>query len=333
MRLILIGYGNVGQSFTSLLSARKWDLVKNYGLDPKIVAVVDRKGSAVNPKGLNLDRLLQVKREKGTVAAYHGFGSLGASVADVIRSVEAEFVIETTPTNIKTGEPCLSNIREALRHKRHTITTNKSVALALPALMELASYNKALLKFSGTVGAGMPILDLGKRLASDRITSVRGILNGTTNYILTKMEEGLSFDQALKDAQRLGYAEADPSMDVDGVDTACKLTIIANWVMGRRVTLSDVQVSGIRGTTLENVGRAGKQGLSIRLIGQVNEGLSVKPTEVPRRDPLCVSGVLNAVTFSLEMAGDITISGRGAGGSETASSILRDLLTVKFGSS
>jgi homoserine dehydrogenase len=201
----------------------------------------------------------------------------------------------------------------------------------MPALTELADYNKVCLMFSGTVGAGTPILSLARKcLLGDRIVSIRGILNGTTNYILTEMDEKhISFQQALENAQRLGYTEADPSMDVDGFDAACKLVIMANWVMNKKVTLKDVRIKGIRNFTIQALEEAAKKNCTIKLIGSIQDSLKVEPTEISRHDPLNVNGVLNAVTFLSEFAGEETIIGRGAGGMETASAILRDLLDIK----
>jgi homoserine dehydrogenase len=142
-------------------------------------------------------------------------------------------------------------------------------------------------------------------------------------------EKHITFQQALENAQKLGYAEADPSMDVDGTDAACKLVIMANWIMNKKVTLKDVNVQGIRNVTLRDHEDAAKRGCAIKLIGSINNSLDVKPREISKHDPLSVGGVLNAVTFVSEFAGEETIIGRGAGGMETASAILRDLLSIK----
>jgi len=332
MRMILIGYGIVGQSLARIFTQRRAELIKNYGFHPRVVAIVDRGGAAVNPKGLNLEKTLSMKAEKGTVAAHHERGHPGMSALNVIEDVDAEAIVEATPTNIKDGEPGLSHIKTALKTGKHVVTTNKGpLALALPVLTELADYNKVYLRFSGTVGGGTPVLDLAKRcLIGDRILSIRGILNGTTNYILTEMDgKHITFEEALNNAKELGYAEADPSMDVDGLDAACKLVIMANWIMNKRVTLKNVSVQGIRNVTLQALREAAKRDCTIKLIGSVNDNLKVAPTEISKQNPLCVGGVLNAVTFVSEFAGEETIIGRGAGGMETASAILRDLLDIK----
>ena len=332
MRIVLIGYGVVGQSLSSILLRRRSETLRDYGFNPKVVAVVDRGGAAINPKGLNLEKMLALKKQKGTLAADPEFGHPKMSPLDVIESVEAEVMVEVTPTNVKTGEPGLSHIKTAFRTGKHVVTTNKGpLSLALPALTELADYNKVYLRFSGTVGGGTPVLELAKKcLLGDKIVAIRGILNGTTNYILTEMEEKrITFQQALDNTQKLGYAETDPSMDVDGIDAACKLVIMANWIMNKKYTLKDVNVRGIRGVTLQALDEAAKRGNTIKLIGSVDGNPKVAPTEISKHGPLCVSGVLNAVTFVSEFAGEETIIGRGAGGMETASAVLRDLLDIK----
>jgi homoserine dehydrogenase len=332
MRIILVGYGTVARSLTQLFLERRRLLREGFGLNPRVVAAIDRGGAAINPRGLSLERLLEVKASTGSVANYPGDGHPGMEPRQVIREVEAEVVVETLPTNLEDGQPALAILEEAFKAGLHVVTTDKGpLALALPALIELAAYNRVAFRFSGTVGGGTPILEFGKRcLVADRLKVVEGILNGTTNYILTAMERrGLEFEDALKEAQRLGYAEADPSLDIDGWDTAAKVVIIANWLMGRRVTLKDVRVRGIRGLEVAELAQARRQGRTIKLLGRVGEdSLTVAPEEVGLEDPLNVAGTLNAVRFRTETAGDETLIGRGAGGPETASAVIRDLIWV-----
>ncbi len=332
MRIILVGWGVVGQSFAQIVTQRKRELAKKFGFRPRIVAIVDKKGAAINPKGLDLEQMLILKKEKGTVAASSQHGYPDISTIKTIESVEAEAIVEVTPTNIETAEPGLSYIKTAFRTEKHVVTTNKGpLALALPALTELADYNNVYLRFSGTVGAGTPVLEFAKNcLQGDKILSIKGILNGTTNYILSEMDEKhITFDEALKGAQKLGYAEADPTMDVEGYDAAAKLVIMANWIMDKKVTIKDVQIKGICNVSAQNIEEASKKGCTIKLIGSIEDTLKVEPTEISKHDPLAVDGALNAVTFLSESAGAQTIIGRGAGGMETASAVLRDLLDIK----
>ena len=332
VRIILIGYGVVGRGLTSILARRRMETAKDYGFDPKIVAVVDIGGAVISSSGLSLERLEALKK-KISVAEDEEFGHPELSGLDVIESVEAEVVVEATPTNVKNAEPALSHITKAFKTGKHVVTTNKGpLALAMPALTELADYNGVCLRFSGTVGGGTPMLEFAKKcLAGDKILAIRGILNGTTNYILTEMaEKHVTFQQALANAQRLGYAETNPSMDVDGIDAACKVVILANWIMNKKLTLKNVDVQGIREVSLQELDAAAKKGNTIKLIGSIDDhNPTVKPTEIAKNNPLCVSGVLNAVTFVSEFAGEETLVGRGAGGMETASAVLRDLLDIR----
>lgn len=332
MRIILIGYGIVGQSFTKLLLSKLVDLYNIYGMKPRIVACVDNKGSAIDTSGLDIQRLLEIKKNKGTVGEYHRNKTSRLEPLQIIENIDAEIVMELTPTNLKDGEPGLSHIISAMKYSKNVITVNKGpLSVAFSSLIELANYNGIMFKFSGTVGGGTPILEFAKRcLKGDRIVSFKGILNGTTNFILSKMEEGLTFKNALKDAQIKGYAETIPSLDIDGFDAAAKLVIMANWLMGMKVALEDVNITGITKVTTQEVSKALKKGNAIKLIASCeNKKLVVKPMDVSKLDPLCVNGTLNSVTFSLEYAGNQTIIGRGAGGIETASAVLRDMIEIR----
>ena len=333
MRIILVGYGVVGKGVTTILARRYAENLKDTGFNPKIVAIADIDGAVINPKGLSPEKLEAIKQRGYPISKDPDFGRPGISALDVIESVESEVVVEVTPVNIKTGEPALSHITKAFKTGKHVVTTNKGpLALAMPALTELAEYNNVYLRFSGTVGGGTPMLEFAKRcLAGDRILAIRGILNGTTNYILTEMSQNhVIFQDALSNAQKLGYAEKEPSMDIDGFDTACKVVILSNWIMNKKITLKDVDRTGIRDVTLQALEEAAKRNSTIKLIGSI-EGhkATVKPTEIPLTNPLCVSGVLNAITFSTEYAAEQTLIGRGAGGIETASAVLRDLLDIR----
>jgi homoserine dehydrogenase len=333
MRIILVGYGIVGKGVTSILSKRYNEKVKD-GFNPKIVAIADIDGAVINHRGLSPEKLEAIKQRGYPISADPDFGHPGMKALDVIEQVEAEVVVEVTPVNIKTAEPALSHITHAFKTGKHVVTTNKGpLALAMPALTELAEYNNVYLRFSGTVGGGTPMLEFAKRcLAGDRILGIKGILNGTTNYILSEMSQNrVAFQDALANAQKLGYAEREPSMDIDGFDTACKTVILANWILNQKITLKDIDRTGIRDITLENLDEAAKRGNTIKLIGSIDDKSKPKvvPMEIPKNSPLCVSGVLNAVTFQTEFAGEQTLIGRGAGGIETAGAVLRDLLDIR----
>lgn len=330
MRIILCGFGVVGQSLAKLLDSRSEDMYAQYGLKPRIIGVFDSKGSAVSSSGLDLKRLVDVKKKFGTVKKYANKNS-DHSGLDLINELDADVMIETTVSNYKDAEPGMSHITAAMKRGMHVVSVNKGpLALAFPSLMELAAYNQVILRFSGTVGGGTPILDYAKNsLRGERVLSFEGILNGTTNYILTNMANGMSFDAALSDAKKRGYVEADESLDLDGLDAAAKLVILANWVMDMKVTLPDIKRTGIRKVTEDDIKSAEKNNCAVKLIASCNRDLVVEPKEISREDPLCVNGTLNAISFTSEHSGTQTIIGRGAGGVETASSIIRDLLDIR----
>jgi homoserine dehydrogenase len=330
LRIILCGFGTVSQSLAKLLVSRMDDLYAKYGIKPRIVGVFDSKGGVTDSSGLDLNRLVDVKKKFGTVKKYDPSKKMQSGL-DIINNTDADVLIETTASNYKDAEPGMSHIITAMKRRMHVISVNKGpLALAFPSLMELATYNQVLFRFSGTVGGGTPILDYAKNsLRGEQITSFAGILNGTTNYILTNMANGMSFDMALKDARSKGYVEADESLDLDGFDAAAKLVILANWVMGMKVTMPDIKRVGIRKVTTDDIKAAAKRKCAVKLIASCNKELVVSPTEVPVDDPLCVNGTLNAISFTSEHSGTQTIIGRGAGGTETASSILRDLLDIR----
>ena len=204
MRIILCGFGVVGQSFAKLLESRSEDLYARYGLKPRIVGVFDRNGSAIDPSGLDTNRLIGIKKKYNSVKYSDKKNS--TSGIEIINDLEAEVLIEATESNYKDAEPGMTHIVNAMKRGMHVISVNKGpLALAFPSLMEIATYNQVLFRFSGTVGGGTPILDFAKNsLRGERIVSFDGILNGTTNYILTNMADGMSFDDALDDAKKKG---------------------------------------------------------------------------------------------------------------------------------
>ncbi len=330
MRIILCGFGVVGQSFAKLLESRSEDLYARYGLKPKIVGVFDKTGGVTDTSGLDVSRLIDTKRKHNSVKKYsekeNNFSGL-----DMINGLNAEVLVETTASNYKDAEPGMTHIINAMKQGLHVISVNKGpLALAFPSLLELAEYNNILFRFSGTVGGGTPILDYAKNsLGGEQIISFDGILNGTTNYILTNMAKGMSFNNALNDAKKRGYVEADESLDLDGLDAAAKLVILANWIMGMKVTMPDIKRTGIRKVNEEDIKSAASKNCAVKLIASCNKELVVGPKEIPVNDPLCVSGTLNAISFTSEHSGTQTVIGRGAGGIETASSILRDLINIR----
>jgi homoserine dehydrogenase len=333
LRIVLIGFGTVGQSLARIVTKDRDWLVKNYGFEPQITAIVDSRGSCRDDNGLNLDLALKVKKRYGTVQKYPGGGERRTDASKFLVETEAETVVEVTPSNFEDGEPGLTNIKQSLSARRHVVTANKGpLALAMPALLELADHKGVQLRFSATVGGGTPFLSFASKcLPGEKILGIHGILNGTTNYILTRMNDGsLSFQKALAQAQEKGYAETDPASDLKGLDTAAKIVILANWILKRRINIDELETTGIEDISPEKIRKAKKSRARIKLIGRLTDSQAgVKLEEVSVDDPVCVSGTLNALSFSTEHTGDVTLIGRGAGGEETASAIIRDLVDIR----
>ena len=218
----------------------------------------------------------------------------------------------------------------------HVSMTNKGpVALAFPELRKIATDNNVQIGIEGTVMSGTPSLALGNEmLLAAGITKIQGILNGTTNYILCEMEKGLDYQKALKQAQALGYAEADPRGDVNGHDASAKVVILGNLFMDLALTLSDIDCTGIAELTAEDIERATEENKHWKLIGTVektNTGFvaSVKPEIIAKDHPLAsISGATNAITYSTELLGDITLIGPGAGRLETGYAVIEDILSI-----
>jgi homoserine dehydrogenase len=321
----ILGFGAIGQGVAEVLLMKK-EYLKSIGLEVKVVAVVDSKGATVNPQGVDLADCLSRKRESGTIAIDNITGT------EVIRSLDHDLVIETTPTNIVTGGAGLQNMFAAFETGKDVITSNKGpLTLKYRELMEAAKASGSKFRFEATVGGSMPIISLANEvLAGNKIVSIKGILNGTCNYILTRMlEERASYTDILAESMELGIAETDPTYDVEGIDTACKLVILANAIFGRNVTYKDVEITGITKITSEALEMAYERGHVIKLIGEVGwEKIQVAPRLVPIKHPLAVGGTLNVASVYTELAGEITVTGKGAGPIETSSAILSDLIAI-----
>jgi len=330
LRINLVGFGVIGKGFArTLLMKRGW-LKERHGLELKVVSISDVTGTVVDENGLDLGEVLRSVERTGRVRDCKG--AVAMQGLEAIRSVDAELVVEVTPTNIETGEPGLSHMLAAMEMGKHVVTSNKGpLALEFKTLCDTAAKQGVHFKFEASAGGAMPLINLAKEvLSGDEVLSIKGILNGTTNFILTKMaKEGTDFETTLREAQELGIAESDPSYDISGSDTACKLVILANAIMGMKASYRDVEVQGIAKITPEAISLASEEGYVIKLIGEVDSGrLEVGPKLVPKNHPLNVDGTLNVATFKTDLAGDITIVGTGAGAIETNSAILSDIISI-----
>ena len=326
MRAFICGFGTVGQGFAEVLARRMDFLEERYGCPILVTGAMDSKTYVLDRNGLDPLDLVATKQRTGRVGEDEYSDS-----TKVLDQAAYDILVEVSPTDIKTGGAGLRNITHALENRKDVITVNKGpLALKFNELITLARRNKCKFRFEGSVGGAMPIINLCREnLRGEKIESIRGIFNGTCNFILSKMDKGQPFDQVLKEAQQMGYAETDPTNDIEGYDSACKVAILANSVFGRNVTFDDVKITGITGITEEAIALAASRNMVIRLIGEVSETkLEVGPRLVPRGHPLSISGTLNTAQIISDLAGPITVSGRGAGRTETASAILSDLISI-----
>jgi homoserine dehydrogenase len=335
MRLLLLGFGTVGQGLAELLIEKEQKLKDKHGLDVEVVGISDMlKGSLYDANGIDLKEVLGKAKAGKKLSDLPG--AFEGDALAMINQARADMMIEMTYTDIKTAEPATSHIRAALEKGMHVTTTNKGpLALHFHELKKLADDKKVKFLYEGTVISGTPLLNLAREtLAGSDIREMKGILNGTTNYILSKMEEGLGYDEALKKAQELGYAEAVPDADVLGWDALAKVTILANTVFGGDCKPDDFACKGITEITADAIKEAKGRGRRFKLIGKVwREGNTVKgsvgPEEVDMTHPLAgIMGATNAVTISTDTLGDVTIVGPGAGRTETGYSALIDIINA-----
>ena len=336
-KIAFIGFGVVGQGLAEILVEQKTLLNKLYDFDFKVVAVSDTmKGSVYDENGLDLKNLLEIVKSTGKIESYQG-GIKGWDSLKTITDSNSNLILEVAWTDLKTGEPAMTHVKTALKNRKHVVMTNKGpIALAVRDLLKIAKDNGVEMRYEGTVLSGTPALNLGLyNLAGAGITKARGIVNGTTNYILSEMEKGLNYEDALKQAQELGYAEADPTADVEGYDALGKIVILANTVMGASLHKDEPPCEGITKITAEDIAKAKEEGYRWKLIAGAeikNDGsveAYVKPEKIPLEHPLAnIMGPTNALTYTTKYLGDVTIVGPGAGRAPTGFAILTDILDI-----
>jgi homoserine dehydrogenase len=321
MKVALIGLGTVGRGVLEMLAKKDLGLV--------LTGIADSKSAFLDPAGIDIARVLARKKKEGFCGDQH------LTAEDVIKKADYDALIEVTPTNALSGEPAIGYIKAALNRKKHVVTSNKGpIALAAKELRAMARKKGVALRYEATVAGAIPVMHtLEHGLAGNEILALYGVLNGTCNFILTRMAaEGLTYEQALMEAREMGYAEADPTYDVQGIDAAIKLVILANTIWDNGVKLSDVDRTGIDLLTPDALRLADEDGCTIRLIAEANPKkhlLRVSPRILDKNHPLVFEGTLNALTLETDMAKEITLIGRGAGSIETASAIIGDLLYIR----
>jgi homoserine dehydrogenase len=339
--LVLVGFGNVGRRFVRLLDESRLQLRREHNLDTRVVGIATRAhGQAFDARGLDAARL---------AAAVDGGARVGPAAGSSVRFLRGALkqcrtavrsgrlvVVETTTLSIRNGQPAVGHVRAALRGGAHVVTANKGpAAFAFRALKAAADRADRWFLFESAVMDGVPIFNLRRAtLPALTITGFEGVVNSTTNHILTAMENGQPFDDALAAMQLAGIAEADASLDVDGWDAAAKAAALANAMLGANITPHSVDREGIRSVTAERLAAARTSGRRLKLVASgARTGkavrASVRVVERPRSDLLSqLEGQENALVLHTDRLGDIAIVQRGSGLTLTAYGLLSDLVTI-----
>jgi homoserine dehydrogenase len=335
-RLALIGFGNVGQALAQVILEHNQRFERDHGVRFVITAICDAQhGSIHDPNGLSLVSVLGMANA-GNRIEISGAQDKGWNALEMIERAEYDVLCELSFTDLDTGEPATSHVRAALTRGKHVVTTNKGpVALHYAALEKLAQANGVQFGIEGSVMSGSPTIRLGLELIRGaNLRGLQGILNGTTNFMLTRMTQGITYQRALIEARALGYAEANPSGDVEGFDAAGKLVILANVLFGAKLAMSDVLRCGITQLSLEDIAQARAEGQVWKLVASLElNGESVTARVEPLRLPAShclasVNGATNAITYRTELLGEVTVIGPGAGRLETAYALVQDVLAI-----
>jgi homoserine dehydrogenase len=327
VKICLIGYGHVGRCFLQLIKEKKEMLKKLFDLEIKVNAIFEFDGALIDENGIEIDELLSLGANFRDLPSW----KKDIKAKDQISEINVDICIETTPTNHNTGEPALSHIIEALNANMDVVASNKGpFYLEYKKIKDLATQKNRIIRYEATVASCVPALSVKGGLSGNEISGIKAILNGTTNYILSRMAaEGVPFSIALKEAQELGYAEADPKLDIEGYDAAGKLVILANDLLGWNKSIKDVKIIGISKVTPQAIELAKTDGLLIKHLAIAeNNKLIVEPRLIERDSPLNISGTMNVIELQTKYAGPILLMGRGAGGYEAASAILNDIIYI-----
>jgi len=337
-RIVLLGFGNVGREFARLLRERRRELRREHGLEAEVVAIFTaRHGHVGNPRGIDLGKALRLAESGKSI---EGCGqSIPAPATEYLPTSAADIMIELTPLRIALKQPALDHIVAALRSGKHVITANKGpVVYHYRHLRDLARKMGAGFRYEGTVMDGAPVFNLFREtLRGAHVLSFEGILNSTSNLILSEMEAGRSYDTGVRAARKMGLLEADPAMDVEGWDATVKACLLANVLMGGRLRPEDVPRQGIAGLERGRVRSVRAAGRRVKQVAKGwREARSVKASvsieELPPGHPLfSVDGTSNALLVRTDMIKELLISERNPGIRQTAYAVYSDLIAIHEG--
>lgn len=324
MNIGVIGYGGVGKAFIRLLQDKN--------LEVNLIFILKSNGGIIGENPLSLEEVIESEYELEN----HRCWKNKINFYDVVDS-DIDLLVDVTPTNKDTGEPTLSYIKLALSKGINVVTANKGpVLIDYSGMKEIAEKNGVFLGLGCTTGGALPTLSTGEvGCAGAEIQSIEGILNGTTNFILKEMEDNdVTYEEALKKAQNLGIAEREPSLDVEGYDTAIKMVIITNALMSSNIKLTDVEVEGITSLSLDKIREIKAEGKKIKLLGRTyieDEIIKIKvsPEAIGKNHNLYgVEGSNKGISYKTDTLGDITVIGGASSTKNAAAAILRDIVNL-----
>ncbi|MHB9145336.1 MAG: homoserine dehydrogenase [Symbiobacteriia bacterium] len=342
LRLAVRGFGHVGQAFARILAERGEGLERRYGLRLLIVAAADSTGAVWSTGGLAPAALLAAKA-RGGLAHYEAAGPAdaaagrGSSLAAIFGVLPCDVLVDLSPTDVATGGEALTDSRRALQAGLHLVTANKGpLVAAWRELTELAAARGLGLKYGGATAAALPTASLAHyELAGSNITRLEGVLNGTSNFILTAMAAGRDYQAALTEAQARGIAERDPRLDVEGYDTAVKLLLLCNSLFGASLTLADIARQGITKVTGAQAAAARERGGGLKLLARAwrevggDVRCEVAVTELPSDHLLAhVDGTEKGIVYHTDLLGRLAVIGGGSGPTPAAASVLRDIINL-----
>lgn len=335
VNVALMGYGRVGKAFVRLVQRKKEDLVERYGFRLEPVAVFNSRGGVLLPGGAPSKKPL-IDKDDDLDLERNPFWKPGRICGEVFEAHRTGVFVECTPSNIQDGEPALRYINHAIDRGWHVVTANKGpLVVDLNRVRQKAEKKGVRLGMSGATAAALPTLDVAlNSLAGTEIHRIEGILNGTTNYILGRIEEGMSYEAALKEAQEKGIAEPDPSQDVEGWDTAAKILIITNAVFRTAYTLDDVRVEGITHIQPSLWERARNESKSLKLLGSYCRDEGIPKIEarlcfLEHTHPLyAVCGAQKGITFFTDTMNSVTVTGGKSDPTGAAAALLKDIINI-----
>ena len=334
VRIVLVGLGNVNLGLLKILEEKEKEIINLYNLQFKIVGIVDSSGMAIRPGGFGYRELINLKFNKKKVNEIIEF--LPNSIEKLAECVEADLLIESSPVNLKSDNSSLHLLKNALQVGWHVVLANKApLVLEFDKLHQIASDKNVKILYSATVCGGLPVINvLNRDLKFATLERLHGIFNATSNFVLQEMENGIDIEEAIKEAQKIGAAETDPTLDLSGQDAANKLYIIMKSFSDFNGTIADIEIEGIERISKEEIRKSAETNTKIKLVASAHRQnnkwkLSVKPTLLSRDSFM---GSCNGWEMGIEVKTDlyesISLKNYEADPKGTSAAVLRDMIDL-----